>query len=341
MSYSLVSVTDWDDVLSEVASFANSDGWTVVYDQPGQIGVESGNCHIALGTRSGENPISRSGGFTDGIIHGGLSTSLNSGSPYQYWGHPGSLVTTETDSDRLQFNDIHDSLSNLWLFSGDGVSDPDYIHAVLQTAGDRYTCFSFGLLDKLGQTHADVAFAAGMYWDFWTGHPVSNDISDSAHRVGYCMDELNMHFYVPSGVLPSGYDLIAGAVEEGLNYVTECLTRVNQASDHWASSSGKILDFFMAVDNQLTTGGTHLLGLPVFISEVSGGTSHCHVGNFPGITLCNIENLTPSQVIQFGSEEWVVFPWKRKGLEDNLSSGGDPQDPANTAGYGWAFKKNT
>jgi len=338
MAYQATTATDWDDLLNKLGLFAATAGWTVVYNQTGQLAIEKGNCHIAIGTKSGENPVSRPGGYQDGIINAALSTSLNSGPPYQYWGHPGSLVTTEADGDRCVWNDINgDTQTNVWFFSA-AAGEPDYIHCVVQCDGDRYTHFNFGNVDPVGMTHANVAFCFGLQWYWWNVLSQSNNMEYNQNRNPMVADDVGGHIYVPGSVLPVGYP--AAGVYKVIDYKTGVMQMFNEEADYWTASPGFILDLFLPFHNQLVTGGTHLMGIPMFFQETTGGVSHCCLGVIPGVAVANIENHVPATELQYSGDTWMIFPWKRKGLLANLTGGADPQPECNTAYFAYAYKKN-
>lgn len=338
MAYQQTSATDYDDLLDKLVTFAVADGWTQSYNAAGpprQIGIYKDNCHISWGARSGENPITEGADY-DAVVNGALATALLPGSP-QYWGHTGSIVTTDTDADRIRVNDLYGSLTNVWFFSGAG-GDPDYIHCIVQAGGERYTHFGFGILDPLGQTHPNVAFACGGYYEWWDGSTLCHRPEATGHDFGHLAGENYAHIYVPSGVLPVGYP--AAGIYRTEQQMTLAMTRADQNSDHWATAIGKIMDFVFPVSNQLTTGGTVLWSIPWLFQESVAGVSHVWLGRIPGMRLGNIANHSVSEVLDYGSDEWVIFPWKKKGLKANLSTGGDPIQTCNTAEYAWAYKKN-
>lgn len=342
MSYSLVSsVADHRDLLDEVSSFAVSDGWTLEYDNASstnkQIALSKDACHLALGEINGENPIDVSGSVDDARIYGSLATSINTGN-VQFWGHPGSPVTASTDGDRIRINDLLGPMANVWLFSGDGFG-VDYIHVVAQTYGDRYHHFSFGVVDALGMTTPNVGYAWGMYYNWWPDGTNPANPTAAFHEYAFLGREPGCHINMPSGVLPAGYP--SAGVYVGGTYLTLAMTVVTVDSGHYTSAPGKQLDFFLPLANQLTTGGTPLFSLPVLFRDAASATSHVWIGNFPGVKLVDIADHTPGSTLTYGSEEWVVFPWKRKGLRENLSTGSSPlPNEANTIEYGLAYKKN-
>lgn len=341
MSYQQTSATDYDDLLDKLATFAVADGWTQSYNAAGpprQIGLYKGNCHISLGARSGENPYDKGGGQYDAAINAALATALLPGNPI-YYGHTGSIVTYDTDPDRIRINDLYGSLTNVWFFSGNGVSDPDYIHVVVQAGGERYSHFGFGILDAQGMTVPDVAFACGGYYEWWDASINCHNPESTSHEFGHLADENYAHIYVPSGVLPTGYP--AAGIYKTETQMTLVMTRANADADHWAAADGKIMDFIFPVGNQLTTGGTLLMSIPWLFQESVSGTSHVYLGRIPGMRIGNIAQFAPATELTFGAETWTIFPWKRKGIKDNLYGGGNPIQECNTAEYAWAYKKNT
>jgi len=342
MSYLQTTATDYNDLVDKVYSFAvSTDTWTGVYNAIAdegterQIGIEKGNCHVAIGARSGENPIPKTPSGTEALVNMGLATALLSGSGQKkYYGQTGSLVLTATNAARILINDLGEPpFPNVWFFSG---SSKKHVHCVVQTSGERYTHFSFGILDAAGQTHPDVAYAVSAYYEWWPNGTTSNDPSASVHSIGH-IAESECHVFVPSGVTPGGFTPSGNAVYANTQ-LSPTMTRVRQSSDHYSTAVGAILDFFFAIGNESTTGGTPLFGLPVLFQETAAA-SHILLGYLPDVRLVNMGQHTPGETLLYGTEEWLVFPWKRKGLRANLVGGGSPVATANTAEYGFAYKK--
>lgn len=347
MAYSLVtSVADYDALLGELKTFATgTPGWTAVFDSSAdngirQLGLEKGNCHMIIGGRSGDVAIARTPG-TDTILSmalctGALVTTVGQ-RLYYSTSQPGNIVTSATDTDRVRVNDLGEGpFANVWFFSNAG-GDKDYIHCVVQTSAERYTQFGFGIIDPVGMTHSDCAFVVGNYHEWWNTSGTCNNPADTSHILGHYIDQaLNgILIYLPSGVV----SLPATGVYN-MAYLTGAMTRTNLVADHYANAVGKILDLFFAANNAPTTGGTAMYGTPVMIQETSSGPSHVMLGVLPGFRHANIGTHTPAEVTKYGSEDWMIFPLKRKGLRANLNNGSNPIAVANTAEYGLSFKKN-
>lgn len=349
MAYQNTTITSAEDFLDKLYTFATATaGWTGVFNlttdiSPNyrQIGIEKGNCHLVMGGRSTDAAIARTPSGTDTILSAALCTAIVNTNPNRtYFGaHTGTLVTGAGDTDRVRLNDMGElSSNNVWFFSGAG-GDPDYIHAIVQCSAERYAHLGFGIIDALGMTHASCAFLCGTYFEWWPNGTQSNNPQDANHVIGHYVDQtLNgIQVYVPAGVLPGGYP--ASAV---FNYtqITGVMTRTNAPSGHYSASSGFINDFFLAINNAAVTGGTVGYALPIFLQEASSGTSHVALGVIPGIRSVSIGNHTPAEILQYGSENWVIFPLKRKGARSEIVGGANPIATANSIEYALMYKKN-
>lgn len=363
MAYLLTSASGWRDLLSVIKSFATSNGWTSVYDQiaaKGQLGLSKGNCHVSLGAtrNSGDTADANTFSRTDAVFGGtvpdaeinlALATALVAGTT-RYWGHTGSLVTSATDSDRVVVNDLAAAtFTNVWLFSP---ADNNAIHVVVQSAAERYTHFSFGQLDVKGLNQPRCGYAVGSNHTWW---PDSTDYTQNisadfnyvqgSHTWGMLGQSNALNVMIPSGLLNTSYTWgVTAPVCIGLSAPT-IYTLMNigdQPSDHTTQgSAGRMLDFFMAVNNVQTTGG---IPLHPFTFILENGTSDTGIsawlGEIPDVRLVNMAGLAPGQEIKYASDIWTVFPWKQKGTFEDSNFGTNAQPVCNTQDYGMAFKKN-
>jgi hypothetical protein len=350
MAFQQTSSSDWRDLLSIIKSFATGQGWTVVYDSissKGQLGIEKGSCHLAIGsTRNSadtadanlfnRNDLINGGTVPDAMIVGALGSSLTAGNTH-YWGHPGSIVTTFNDIDAVDINDLVGPFANVWLYSD---STGSYIHVVVQSGADKYTHFSFGNIDKKGKSHPDVGFFVGCNYIFWPNSSsissgyAPNDFSSGLHICGTFFEGGSAQIFLPDDVVDSTYGFTNGAF--ATNSFLKVLTRGNNISYHEANASGWILDYTLAYANEPVTGGVPLSPIPCIYTQ---GGLHSYLGELPDVRLCNIDNLNPGQEIVFGSDVWQVFPYKRKGSQNNTFDGVDPLQYLNTNVVGLAYKK--
>jgi len=357
MAFQQTSASDYADLLSVVAAFAVSQGWTKVYDaiaSKSQVGLEKGNCHVAIGairnssdtadaTTFSRTDLVFGGTLPDAYLVMALSSSLTA-SNTRYWGHPDSIVTTYSDTDRISINDLYGPMSNVYLFSDSG---GNYIHVVVQSSAERFTHFCFGNVDITGFTVPACAYAGGQYHIWWpdsadysnTSSSNFNDPSDTGHLwwpLGYA----NLHLFIPSGVLDTG--LSWGVTPPVITKLQMSLvTRATFWYDHYNdSTAGKMMDLVLSTKKQATTGGIPLHPISaVFSTDGTNAGQCCYLGEFPDVRFVNMDNLNPGQEVIYGSDTWVVFPWKRKGEEAATNYGANPEPYVNTTFWGLAYKK--
>lgn len=362
MAYQLTSAAGWRDLLSVIRTFALANGWTSVYDQiaaKGQMGIQKGNCRIAMGStrNSGDTADANTFNRTD-VINGGtipdaeisfaLAQTLVAGTT-RYWGHTGSLVTTATDGDRCTVNDLAAAnFPNVWLFSP---ADGNSIVVVVQTAADRFVTFAFGELDVRGLDQPRAGFCCGASYVFW---PNQTNVADASYGPnnpglgnnpqGMLGDSGQLNCFIPTGILNTSYahgitpPVIVANTSPGI--YTSMNRQTSRSSQVSSNTAGRLMDFFMAVNNQSTTGGIPLHPLPFFLENgASESGIMTWLGEIPDVRLVNLQGLSPGQEIRFASEIWTVFPWKRKGNPENMRGNVNPQAPVNTGDYGWAIKK--
>lgn len=345
MAFQQTIATDWSDLLQVVHQFAVDQGWTSIYNDSvnDQIGIENGNCKLTMGVQPGQNPITRNDvgsglTFNDAVLYMVVNETITP-SLQQFWGHPNSIVTVNNDPDVNFINDLAGSFANVWLYSD---ATGTYIHCVVQSAAERYTTFSFGFLDDQGFTVPDVAYCAGMWYEWWSNNAsagslsnIQNEVSANGHTIGL-FNNGELMIFVPSGVL----DTTLGFTDGPKQYLAfrETCSRLTLASDALRDQSAAILDYFRTIDNQLVTGGTPIHSLPVLYSENS---LEVILGVFPDIKLVSMDGINPGQEITFGNDNWQCFPLKQYGEEQASREGSNPLLAPNSVNYGWAIKKIT
>lgn len=362
MAFQQTSASDWRDLLSVIAAFAVGQGWTKVYDTistTGQVGLSKDNCHVAIGefrsdttalTPETHDDLVNGGTIQDARIIASLGTSLDPNNPW-YWGHPGSPQTnygsTSTQRNWCHFNDVIGPISNVWLFSD---AQGDYIHVVAQGAAERYTHFSFGSLDRKGMTHPKPGYVTGVYWTWWpddvdgpadsTYSP--NDIADANNDTFLDLTIYSYHCFIASGTLNPNLGFTDGPFVSRTSMMNPLALGNNKATHTGGvtATTDHMLDYFLAVENQMTTGGVPLMSLP-FIYTGGSASETCFMGEMPDVRIVSIRNLNPGQEIKYGNEVWQVFPVKRKTEHAETKSGTNPGEEASSYKWGLAYKKVT
>lgn len=359
MPFEVTSGSDRRDLLAEIEDFASTYGWTTEYDDivsSGQLALSNSNCHVALtdtGTTSQTDAVN-GGSVTDGHITAALATSINTGNQ-NFHGHPGSIVTSAGDGDRVITNDLAASLSNIYLFTD---AAETYVHCVVQNASNRYTFFSFGNLDKKGMTHADIGYLLGCNYTWWPNVATfaansnygPNNIGFTSHALGHIFSPGNVlvtfgsaaNIHIPSGVLDtvlgfsSGVQMVTAAnIHEPVGVVSS----VRPDGLAPASVSG-IMSNAARIMNSSATGGAPLWPVPViYLAGLAEASLSCYLGEIPDVAYVNMQGFAAKDIVTYGSDDWQLFPIKALGDIEETTHGNSPASPANTAQYGIAIKR--
>lgn len=360
MPYLVTSAATIRDLVAVIRNFAQTNGWTVVYDQAaakGQIGLSKSNCHVAIGEarNSGDTAVfttTRTNAITGGTVNDqelimALSTTGLTAGNTKYWGHPGSLVTAWNTDGRVIANDLTGPMNTVWLFTD---SPSTAIHVVVLCAANRYQHFSFGVLDKRGLTHPDCAYAVGQ---LTTWVPSSNDAnggrindmaySNSAGAIGHTYGHISgnrgfsydsRNFMIPSGVLNTSLGFAGGPfVTRNIVGSFDVQTNIEPPID-----GGAHLTFMTGIRNQNILGGVPLFSMPVIHNQDISGQLMQYLGDLPFIRLAHLGTMNPETIIKYGSEEWQLFPWRQKGSLAASYAGNAPQPVVNTLDYAFAYK---
>lgn len=347
MPYSTTSATTRADLIAAIATFANAAGWTVEYNVTGEAAFSKKNCHVALsdgGTASRSDMIN-GGTVTDGLIYMAIGSEITA-SNHHFYGHPGSIVTSSGDLDKIIVNDLAGPFTNVFLFTDSNV-DSNYIHCVIQNSSGRYTYLGFGNLNKLGMSHANIGYAIGTYYIWWNN--IADYSSNSSfgpnyfghygHVMGVVGESPNCHLYIPSGVLDTSLGFASG--DQQIGGTSGALSIINMDRTTLSgAASGRLMDHFHLTANDSTTGGALLWPLVAGYALPASGL-RCVLGEIPDLCLFNLSGFAARDVLTYGTDEWQVFPQKLAGESANSNYGVNPTTTVNTEFYGYAIKRLT
>jgi len=360
VAYATGSAANLNEILAALQTFAAAQGWTIDKWTSGSnlLFMRKGQCFVAMqgATQALTTyPGGVSTAVTDTVLRIALSTSITT-SLTTYNSHPGSIVTTATDNDRVEVNDLIGPFAAYHFFSGnEGAGDPAYIHVVIQTASDRYQHFSIGNLDKKGLSHAGVGYAVGAnrYWyrntagtdltsasmifNDPTRHPTIFDGNNTTTVIGSATAQHHIPDALPvswsAGVILGNYTLAGTAMS--LPLVNRSMRPANYGV---GSSANALLSNVVVSAVSQWSGNAVLWPLPVII--INPATSQlCYVGDYPNVRMLNMEGMGPGQEITYGSETWKVFPSMTQrawGLDRTAGF-----DGATSGQYALAYKKVT
>lgn len=344
------------DLMDALRVFALAQGWTIDKWDAGNrlLFMTKGLCAVSMFGSITEtvriySGANNSGIFTDGNTDHRLRFALNTNNNAAlatYHSHPGSVVTSNTDSDAPYSNFLQGPFVAWHFFADATVSD--HIHCVVQTGAETYSHFSIGHVDKKGLTHSGVAYVAATPNTWYRnvsnylstgGNPFNHSQFQSYH---FLFGNLNNSSHAPActgegegtpiilkhaNAWPVGWSS-AGALIVGSNFVGGMGETIlglfngdafsNPAA--WPSgsevSTSKLLDLLLAAEPTSYSNNVPLFALPVFryFRNTADATSRriCYVGDFPNVRACNMTNLIPGQEITLAGDTFKVFPCLRQ-----------------------------
>lgn len=364
MAYATGTGANITDFMDALRAFAVGQGWTIdKWDSVGRLlFLSKGSCAVSMFgdttlTRTewtGPNNAGTSSVQPDHRLRIALNTS-NNAALTTYWGHPGSVVTSQGDGEQINVNGLTGPFV-AWHFFADATVG-DHIHSVIQINAECYMHFSFGHVDKKGLTHTGVAYLTGQVNTYWRNvnlYNVSNTNSSPYNRT----DRQHIPF------LRCGNQGANGAHDGGMPLM---LRNTNAWPTSWTAAGVEVIGRDGATPHFRTTiklanafthpnqypannnGWGHLLDL-VVISEPTPYSNivpmfpvpcirsyynstdqslnrYCYLGDFPNVRVLNMTNLTPGQEITLGADTWKVFPalkqrpWEADGIEDTPTTG--------------------
>lgn len=366
MAYATGSAADLPSLMTAIKDFALAEGWTIdKYVNSGTIGnnllfMTKGACAVAFQAAVVTGIADWTTGAnvprTENRLRGALATSINT-ALNTYFGHPGSLVTTATDGDRIEINDLDGPFAAYHFFSDPSVSD--YVHVVVQCGADRYQHFGFGNVDQGDFTHAGVGYLTGVSRPYWRTHSnavtanTSNNYNKpGSHRSGFATRRIAVEstgstidyadatfaFHAPDA-LPAGWaamhiqrDAYVARVANLLHFVPY---NIIQGPRNEVVLQAPINAMVTYNNANNFSGVAAMFGVPAVLSR-TGPNQNCYVGDIPNVRLLNMDGMAPGQELTFGGETWVVFPNLRQTGWGNAAVQGDQ---ATSGHYGTAHKK--
>lgn len=332
MAWSILNTNavSFNAFLVALRDFLTAHSWTTLVDGTGGGGetlemTNANSLDFKLSKTTAARTDSFTGAFTDVLVNIAYQKS-DVGATAGY--HTAAVAW-----------DFAPSYSNLWF-----ITDGTTCHIIAQVSPSRYTHASFGEIDPKGLHAVRVPFCAGNSYVFWAqstdyssnegyaaNYPIVGD-----HNIGYFFEDNNsFHMGIPDGLLDPALGFTDGPIiSPGVKGV--CSRYYDDRSG--SIYANRLLDYLSNVVNHTHTGGVNLAPIPVCV-YATNNADHAYIGELPGIALVNMTGLSPSQVLTFGAEEWIVFPMKQTGTIGNSNTGATPQPDPNSIMYGFAWRK--
>lgn len=353
MGFQAGTATNVNDLLDQLRIFAVAQGWTIDrFIQTDSGGANNGADDMWLQLHSLQ------GGFHNLIStveNDDVNTSIYPKPWIRGFGATGvnllsNLFSAQPGSSWSSNGDTNDSVSALGAqeatFTTDALKGPftgynffgnsQYLHCVVEITPGEYAHFGVGTTDKKG-TWDGGEYGFGVSWKY----TLSEIAADSSNA--YDIDHHYFMGYRGTGS-SNGRNGCSGYNKIDLNSRTDDWARMETITP--TSSRSIVTSNASPINNdrglyqiQRNCPPNRINGvapLDPFILTVAvrdEGTYICQ--QVPDMRFVNIETLTPGQSIFYGSDEFIVFPYKKKGAVVDLQQQGE----LNSWNMGVAYRK--
>lgn len=328
-------------VMSVLETFAAAQGWTINYNTYPYLSLDKGDCfanfYFDISQTVDDTENTGSATAPDYRIRGCLASSFSSISPpaNQFLQQPGSLphfysITNPEDQSLMVSNDWTGPYSQYWLFSG-GDGDPDYIYMVVQKANGRFCYVGFGNVDKKGITYTGGAFMDGILWNWWFRNGSAPDIVDNRGSGQGSDSQSGDHTWI--GQSNGNHQLYLGDLKSTTPPMGASDGQTNGRNNHYTiapmmaqnGSYNPNLGLLSVMNTNTAlwlhpifylgpnpiNGSTPLFEIPLFQQADAGVQRLFFVGSLSGRRYCSMINRLEAEELAFGSDNWMVFPFKR------------------------------
>lgn len=324
MSYQTGTALHIDDLLAQLSTFAQANGWTQNKVVAGSGDGASSELYLSKGASFFIFDAQLTVGAN---VYHGVNQILDHPFLWIYGatGFDGGAAADAqpgTAKDQVQTNWLLPNMTAYHFFTD---STKTYLHVVVEVTANEFRHFHVGLLDKIG------VFDGGEYV---TGTSPIQNITQ-IDQPGYFQD--GQPFTLAGST--NTFQFLRANID-GFNWK---IGNSTTTAEGWRpplrhQGQGEPLDNFM--DTVFTTRlaqpntfNTTVILFPIPCHIVRSATQWTPVGKPFDMRCCNIKNVTPGALITFGADEWLIFPHVFK--KDPATR----DDLPNSGFLGWAYLK--
>lgn len=316
MAFQTGTSSSIENLLTQLSTFAQANGWTQAYYNAGNngtLGLNKNNVHVAF---RWEETIA---GGTMILYQSTASDPSPTTQPWTATGNSGfgytGTTATSYPSQRC-VNIFAGPHTGYYFFEKD--SSPAYINVIVEVDAGRYRHFGFGELEKVG-TWAGGEYCYGHYWEQSTTQGI--DIPGSQYH--------DLGLDGGAGVTTGGHatlrvsdDIPEFGVGAKWAPVRALAWGNDPDGDPYGSAiggwrSGPLVQGFTNYRISQNTAYTPLIPIPVWSFFDSNPDIWRLLGYQADVRMCNIATIDPGQVINIAGENWYFFPWVRKQYLEN------------------------
>lgn len=300
MAYETGVASSPTDLVSKLATFAGSNGWTVNTPTSGRVFV-NGDIYVGV-----------NGDDTNGYVQCRGALGYDAG---QAWN------AQTNNAGRSNFARLSPGPFTAYHFFAGTEDGSPYLHTVVEVTAGRYGHFTFGRLVKSGP-YTGGTYVEAVFWNNaaqYIDQPDANEhqvIADAncTASSGNCEN----HFWVDVDGLSN-------------NWIQTDYASSNSTPSTLGTGSCRSLGI---LKEQWSRGSiasnrrTPFLPLYMFVNRPSSARSL--VGRIPNMRFVNIAELADGEVVTIGADNWQVFPFIKRGVQT---------DDWSSSNYGYAYKR--
>lgn len=332
---------DFESVYNVLKSFLTSEGWAVTGSYPAVLSASAGRCHVNLSFINSATLNDSRG-----------STGLAASPDHRVLGRLGVDATpiVPVAATAATSNDWTAPYAKYWLF-GAAAGEEKYCHFVVQKANGRFCHLSFGNVDRKGTEYSGGAYIDALYWG-WSfsaaNYPTSSlsgegsDITASSHGCLGDSGETNSRasYNVFVGDLDPANPVMnnSAATSNTTARLATLWNRTGLSLAAISSASARWLGWLFFAGPNPVNGASPVFETPLLkFNPVSNRAQY--LGDIPGRRVCSMIGRNEAEVITYGPDTYMVFPWKRA-LPWTPEIDPWTTKTVTSGPYGYAFKVN-
>lgn len=305
MAFQTGTSTDLADLISDMLTFATSNGWTQDENASGRVAFHRGNIYVSMRYDTGSPSVLS----VYQALAWSVSTEPGSHTDDSGNGYNGGSWTNALGDDERHVADIGNGPYTYWFFEQD-----TYLHVVVEVSTDIYRHFGFGSIVKTG----DWTGGEYVYGQEKVGlgvHRTDETVGLSGAQSQSGLKAATLHM---EGLPGQGASEKWGQVWGTANARPNDTAGEAKGLVHGGVGAGPNARIFGDLGGLPTTSA--LLGLyPIELYYMNLSTNFVYyLGYQPDVRIMDMEFFAPAQTITIGSDTWYVFPFSQK-----ATSGGD------------------
>jgi hypothetical protein len=304
MAYETDAASDIDDLMMKLDAFLVANGWT--QDQLALVSNKAawhkGDLYISMRwDASGNIGVYQATGYTGG------------NDPGNHPGDSGNGLINATISSQRRISGIGAGPFTAYHFFQDDTT-VECVHIVLEWQPEYFRHISFGDMIKVG-TWTGGAYATTIDWN--TVGSNASDLLNTSHHVLFDMIHANSVQNVGT-VRVEGLSFQGGATKWGVFWNGSTAPGNDRGGTIRTLMGGGFRDgplheLFCGIRATPSNGFVPMYPVWVFARDRSvSPEDDIFLGTIPNIRGLNVRFIEPAEIITFGSDDWMCFPWVRK-----------------------------